>query len=47
MTPYTERNHRRTRHYTHHYQYASASPHPSSPRMVANPVGDWLLEMVR
>jgi rare lipoprotein A len=29
---------------THHYAYASAA---SSHRMVANPVGEWLLEMVR
>lgn len=38
----------RSRHYrtTHHYAYASAAGSPSR-RMVANPVGDWLLEMVR
>jgi rare lipoprotein A len=47
MTPNTERHYRRTGHYTHHYRYASASPYHSSPRMVANPVGDWLLQMVR
>ncbi|HZO80089.1 MAG TPA: septal ring lytic transglycosylase RlpA family protein [Candidatus Binataceae bacterium] len=31
----------------HHYAYASAAGAPPSRRMVANPVGDWLLEMVR
>jgi rare lipoprotein A (peptidoglycan hydrolase) len=34
-------------HYTHHYEYASAATYRSSHRMVANPVGDWLLQMVR
>jgi rare lipoprotein A (peptidoglycan hydrolase) len=38
---------RYTRHYTHHYQYASASTYHSSHRTVANPVGDWLLQMIR
>ena len=47
MSPYTPHQYRRTRHYTHHYQYASASTYHSSHRMVANPVGDWLLQMVR
>jgi rare lipoprotein A (peptidoglycan hydrolase) len=37
--------HRTRHHYTHHYSYASS--HYSSHRMVANPVGDWLLQMVR
>jgi rare lipoprotein A len=46
LTLETARHHRRPLHYTHHYQYASASPN-HSPRMVANPVGDWLLQMVR
>jgi rare lipoprotein A (peptidoglycan hydrolase) len=49
--PYTPRQYRRIRHYphhyTHHYEYASASTYHSSHRMVANPVGDWLLQMVR
>ena len=48
VSPYTPHQYRRARHhYTHHYQYASASAYPSSHRMVANPVGDWLLRMVR
>lgn len=51
MSHYTARHYRRTRHYTdhyrHHYQYASVSSYHSSHRMVANPVGDWLLQMVR
>ncbi len=57
VSPYTPRQYRRTSHYphhhTHHYQYASASTYHSSqayhssPRMVANPVGEWLLQMVR
>jgi rare lipoprotein A (peptidoglycan hydrolase) len=57
VSPYTPRQYRRishyTHHYTHHYQYASASTYHSSQayhsshRMVANPVGEWLLQMVR
>jgi rare lipoprotein A (peptidoglycan hydrolase) len=51
VSPYTPRQYRRTshypHHYTHHYQYASASTYHSSHRMVANPVGEWLLQMVR
>jgi rare lipoprotein A (peptidoglycan hydrolase) len=51
VSPYTSRQYRRTshytHHYTHHYQYASASTYHSSHRMVANPVGEWLLQMVR
>ncbi len=50
VSHYTARHYRRTRHYTHHYthhyKYASVS-YRSSHRMVANPVGDWLLQMVR
>lgn len=47
VSPYTPHRYRRARRYTHHYQYASASAYRSSHRMVANPVGDWLLQMVR
>lgn len=47
MTPYTPHHYRRVRHYAHHYHYASASSYRTSHRMVANPVGDWLLQMVR
>ena len=48
VSHYTPHHYRRPRHYSHRYQYASASPaYPSSHRMVANPVGDWLLQMVR
>ena len=51
VSPYTPRQYRRTSHYTHHYthyyQYASASAYHPSHRMVANPVGEWLLQMVR
>jgi rare lipoprotein A (peptidoglycan hydrolase) len=48
MRPYTPHPYRRARHYsTHRYQYASASGYHSSHRMVANPVGNWLLEMIR
>jgi hypothetical protein len=46
VSPYTPRYYRRTRHHTHHYQYASASAYHSSHRVVGNPVGDWLLRMV-
>jgi rare lipoprotein A (peptidoglycan hydrolase) len=46
MSPYAARHYRSTRRYTHHYQYASASPYRSSHRMVANPIGHWLLQMV-
>jgi rare lipoprotein A (peptidoglycan hydrolase) len=46
MSPYAARHYRSTRRYTHHYQYASASPYCSSHRMVANPIGHWLLQMV-
>ncbi len=41
---YRSRYHRRA---AHHYAYASAAGSSSSHRMVANPVSDWLLEMVR
>ena len=38
---------RHVRHsYGYHPQYASVAQ-PAHPRMVANPVGDWLLQMVR
>jgi rare lipoprotein A len=47
MSPYAARDYRSTRRYTHHYQYASASPYRPSHRMVANPIGHWLLQMVR
>ncbi len=47
VSPYTPHRYRRARRYTHHYQYASASAYHSSHRMVANPVGDWLLQMIR
>jgi hypothetical protein len=51
VSPYTPRQYRRTSHYTHHYtrhyQYASASTYHSSHRMVANPIGNWLLRMIR
>jgi len=47
LSHYTPHQYRRARHYTHHYEYASASAYHSSHRMVANPVGDWLLQMVR
>jgi rare lipoprotein A (peptidoglycan hydrolase) len=46
MSSYAARHYRSTRRYTHHYQYASASPYRSSHRMVANPIGHWLLQMV-
>jgi rare lipoprotein A len=46
MSPYAARHYRTTRRYTHHYQYASASPYRSSHRMVANPIGHWLLQMM-
>lgn len=44
--------HRETHHSTHyyaahHYEYASTAGYHPSHRMVANPVGDWLLQMVR
>jgi rare lipoprotein A len=45
---YAHRNtHRYAHRYTHHYEYASATGYRSPRRMVANPVGDWLLQMVR
>ncbi|HVB79722.1 MAG TPA: septal ring lytic transglycosylase RlpA family protein [Candidatus Binataceae bacterium] len=47
VSHYTRHHYRRARHYTHHYQYASVSAYHSSHRMVANPVGDWLLRMIR
>jgi rare lipoprotein A (peptidoglycan hydrolase) len=47
VTHYTPRHRRRLRRSTYHYQYASSSAYRSSRRMVANPVGDWLLQMVR
>ena len=51
VSPYSRRPYRRTSHHsrrhTYHYQYASASPYRSSHRTLANPVGDWLLQMVR
>ena len=47
MSTSTPHQYRRARRYTHRYQYASASGYHSSHRMVANPVGDWLLQMIR
>lgn len=47
VSHYTPRHYRRIRRSTYHHQYASVSAYHSSPRMVANPVGDWLLQMVR
>jgi rare lipoprotein A (peptidoglycan hydrolase) len=51
VSPYTSRQYRHTSHYTHHYtrhyQYASASAYHPSHQRVANPIGDWLLQMVR
>jgi rare lipoprotein A (peptidoglycan hydrolase) len=47
LSHYTPHQYRHARHYAHHYEYASASAYHSSHRMVANPVGDWLLQMVR
>ena len=51
MSRYTPHRYRRARRGGYHYQYVSASTYRpayhSSHRMVANPVGDWLLEMVR
>jgi rare lipoprotein A (peptidoglycan hydrolase) len=51
VSPYIPHQYRRishySHHYAHHYQYASASTYHSPHRMVANPVGDWLLQMVR
>jgi rare lipoprotein A len=46
VSHYTPRQHHRSRRSTHHYQYASASTSRSH-RMVTNPVGEWLLQMVR
>ena len=45
VSHYKPRHYRRAHHYKHHYRYASVSHH-SSHRMVASPVGDWLLQMV-
>lgn len=39
--------HGNTHGYTHHYEYASAAGDRSPHGMVASPVGDWLLQMVR
>jgi rare lipoprotein A len=47
VSPYRPHQYRRVRRYTPHYQYASASSYRSSRRVVANPVGDWLLQMIR
>lgn len=47
VSHYTSSQHHRSRRSTHHYQYASASTYQSPHRMVANPIGDWLLQMVR
>jgi rare lipoprotein A (peptidoglycan hydrolase) len=48
VSHYTPRQYRRSRHhYTRPYQYASASSYRSSHRVVVNPIGDWLLQMVR
>jgi len=51
LSRYAPRRYRRVRRNSHRYQYASVSTYhstyQSSHRMVANPVGDWLLEMVR
>jgi rare lipoprotein A (peptidoglycan hydrolase) len=51
LSHYTPHPYRRARRSGYHYQYVSASTYRSayhSPhRMVANPVGDWVLEMVR
>jgi rare lipoprotein A (peptidoglycan hydrolase) len=46
MSPYAPHHYRSTRRYTHHYRYVSMSPYRSSHRMVANPIGHWLLQMV-
>ena len=46
MSSSAGRHYRRTRHYTHHYQYASASPYRSSHPMVDNPIGHWLVQMI-
>jgi rare lipoprotein A len=47
VSHYTPHQYRRARHITRRYQSASASTYRSSHRMVANPVGDWLLQMIR
>jgi rare lipoprotein A len=47
VTHNAARHHHHSLHrYRHHYQYASASDH-AQPQMVANPVGAWLLQMIR
>jgi rare lipoprotein A len=47
VSHYAPHPYRHSRHsYRYHYRYASVSQ-PTHPRMVANPVGDWLLQMVR
>jgi rare lipoprotein A len=47
VTRHAPRHHRHSLHnYRHHYQYPSVSDH-AQPRMAANPVGDWLLQMIR
>jgi len=45
LTHRTASHSHRSHHHTRHYSYASSRY--SSHRMVASPVGDWLLEMVR
>jgi len=45
ITHRTASHSHRSHHHTRHYSYASSRY--SSHRMVASPVGDWLLEMVR
>jgi rare lipoprotein A (peptidoglycan hydrolase) len=47
LSRYTPHRYRRARRYSYHYQYVSASTYQPPHRMVANPVGDWLLQMVR
>ena len=47
VSHYAPHRYRHVRHsYGYHHQYASVAQ-PAHPRMVANPVGDWLLQMVR
>jgi rare lipoprotein A (peptidoglycan hydrolase) len=47
VSPYAPHRYRRVRRYTPHFQYASTTGYRSSHRMVANPVGHWLLQMIR